>query len=227
MRKEKEISRFEWFGNDADGLSLVDIITCIMFLYFIITKSLHFYIAVHYANTPEVMKNTIIIMDSINQFTDMMFMFYFGKKTLDTTVTKIGLFRTNSYEKRNIISVPTGDDLLEKSLTEISDGIRDQISTYNKELQEELLQLNPEYLINKEYKDAYDKTIEELNMYQEVTPIANIEDHIEEEYIIPTEEIKEETPSIEEIKPEETIKEPIEPPKNTSPEFDIAHIDNV
>lgn len=103
---KRQISKLEWFGNDADGLTVIDLISAIMFLYFLVTKSIQLSLAIRYSANPEVLDAWNNTMSEINNFTELLMMFYFGKKVIDTATTKIGLFKTGKYEERNLIETP-------------------------------------------------------------------------------------------------------------------------
>lgn len=118
---KRQISKLEWFGNDADGLTVIDLISAIMFLYFLVTKSIQLSLAIRYSGNPEVLDACNNTMNEINNFTELVMMFYFGKKVIDTATTKIGLFKTGKYEERNLIETPdepiiTNSDIISESV---------------------------------------------------------------------------------------------------------------
>ena len=103
---KRQISKLEWFGNDADGLTVIDLISAIMFFYFLVIKSIQLSLAIRYSANPEVLDAWNTTMNEINNFTELVMMFYFGKKVIDTATTKIGLFKSGKYEERNLIETP-------------------------------------------------------------------------------------------------------------------------
>lgn len=132
---KRQISKLEWFGNDADGLTVIDLISAIMFLYFLVTKSIQLSLAIRYSANPEVLDSWNNTMSEINNFTELVMMFYFGKKVIDTATTKIGLFKTGKYEERNLIETP------DEPIITNSDIISEPVEQYIEESTEPLVDL--------------------------------------------------------------------------------------
>ena len=97
--KETKVKNFIWFGNDADGLSIIDFLAAGMFIFFLLAKIAHFILSIAYIRDVELIQQMNLMMADINQNTYVVITGYFVKKSIDTTVTKVGLFRSGEYEK--------------------------------------------------------------------------------------------------------------------------------
>lgn len=89
---------FVWFGNDADGLSMVDVLTSVMCIVYIIFKILHIWLSIAFMDESSFITQLNFVMEDITAFMHVIILFYFSKKTIDTTVTKIGLFKAGKYQ---------------------------------------------------------------------------------------------------------------------------------
>ena len=99
-KKKDEIgAKFIWFGNDADGLSMIDLLAVGMFLFFLILKVTQLVLSIIFIENSELVQQINLIMADINQNMYVIITSYFIKKSVDTTVTKVGLFRAGEYEK--------------------------------------------------------------------------------------------------------------------------------
>ena len=110
-----------WFGNDADGLSVIDILAFGMFIFFLIMKILHFIISIIVIRDTPLILQLNIIMDDINYNMYVILLSYFGKKSVDSIITKIGLFKSGKYNEY---------------LTQLNKSIEEVVSTpveYNEE----------------------------------------------------------------------------------------------
>ena len=92
-------SKLIWFGNDADGLSMVDVLALGTFIIWIISKTLHLVLSLMNRYEPDTIIQLNYIMDTVDSFMGNVIVFYFGKKAIDTTVTKIGLFASKQYKE--------------------------------------------------------------------------------------------------------------------------------
>lgn len=91
-------NKIMWFANDADGLSMVDILTVFVSLLFFIIKLIEIILSIYLTdlNKVEVIHNCVSAID------DMMLMvlsYYFIKKGIDSTVSKICLTKENKYKE--------------------------------------------------------------------------------------------------------------------------------
>jgi len=91
-------NKFLWFGNDSDGLSIIDVLAFGMFTFFLIMKIVHLVLSIYYINNLDLINQINLIMDDINQNMYVIITSYFVKKTIDTTVTKVGLFKNDQYD---------------------------------------------------------------------------------------------------------------------------------
>ena len=105
VKKTKEelsnitLKNFIWFGNDADGLSIIDFLAAGMFIFFLVAKIVHFVLSIQHIGNADLIQQMNLMMADINQNMYVIITGYFVKKSIDTTVTKIGLFRAGEYEK--------------------------------------------------------------------------------------------------------------------------------
>lgn len=91
-------NKLMWFANDADGLSMVDILTIFISLLFFVLKIVQIILAIYIPNVTKVE----LVNTSISTLDDMMAMvlsYYFIKKGIDTTVSKICLTKENKYKE--------------------------------------------------------------------------------------------------------------------------------
>jgi hypothetical protein len=94
-------SAFIWFANDADGLSLIDLLAAGMFAFFLLTKVVHLVLSIRYIQNPELITQMNVIMNDVNTNMYYVITFYFVKKSVDTTITKVGLFKAGQYTNLN------------------------------------------------------------------------------------------------------------------------------
>lgn len=86
--KEK---RFYWFANDADGLSMLDFLTLIFIFFYVICKAFELICCIFYAQTEATMSAIAASLDSIESLVGIIITYYFVKKGIDSTVSKIVL----------------------------------------------------------------------------------------------------------------------------------------
>jgi len=94
-------SAFIWFANDADGLSLIDLLAAGMFAFFLLTKVVHLVLSIRYIQNPGLITQMNVIMNDVNTNMYYVITFYFVKKSVDTTITKVGLFKAGQYTNLN------------------------------------------------------------------------------------------------------------------------------
>lgn len=155
MSKRKLMKDIRWFGNDQDGLSIMDTLTIAMFIFFILFKFIHIYISIGHKDSISLLSQFNLIMASMDEFMRLITIFYFSEKTLDNTITKIGDIKNKGYlikemqdceedsddtDNTNNESYPITETLDYTNNTEISnDSVTD---TYNSDTysQEEIIE---------------------------------------------------------------------------------------
>lgn len=91
-------NKFMWFANDADGLSMVDLLTLLFTLLFIIFKIVHIILIVGSNN----IETLTYLSTAISTLDDMMMVIitsYFIKKGIDSTVSKVCLTKEHKYKE--------------------------------------------------------------------------------------------------------------------------------
>ena len=82
-------NNFKWFGNDEDGLSLIDTISFSMFIFYIIFKIIHIIIIIKYSVNPTILEYLNKADESITSTTELILMAFVFEKGVDKTITKI------------------------------------------------------------------------------------------------------------------------------------------
>lgn len=86
--KEK---RFYWFANDADGLSMLDFLTLIFIFFYLVCKIFELVCCVKYGDSQKIVTAISTSLDSIESLVGIIMTYYFVKKGIDSTVSKIVL----------------------------------------------------------------------------------------------------------------------------------------
>lgn len=101
-------NKFRWFGNDIDGLSLTDAITVAFTVFYVIFKFTCLIVIFNCTNNT-VIENLEQMYKSVDDILNMIYLYYFGKKTVDTAVsiyTSVNNTRKQSNQPTKNVSAP-------------------------------------------------------------------------------------------------------------------------
>lgn len=85
----------KWFGNDEDGLSLIDTVGFLTFVFYVIVKSIHIYIVINFNDNLVILEYLEKISIDIADTTEKILMAYVFKKGLDVGFDKYAEVRNN------------------------------------------------------------------------------------------------------------------------------------
>lgn len=91
LKEELKEKKFYWFVNDADGLSMVDCLTVVFVLFYIICKSFELITVANGYGDKDLVEGLQICVDSIESIVKIVITYYFLKKGVDSSVAKIVL----------------------------------------------------------------------------------------------------------------------------------------
>lgn len=96
-----EKARLKWFGNDEDGLSLIDTVGFLTFIFYVIIKSIHIYVVINFNDSPIILEYLEKISIDVADTTEKILISYVFKKGID-----VG-FDTYAGVKNNQITADT------------------------------------------------------------------------------------------------------------------------
>ena len=85
----------KWFGNDEDGLSLIDTVGFLTFVFYVIVKSIHIFIVINFNDNPIILDYLEKISVDVADTTEKILMAYVFKKGLDVGFDKYAEVKNN------------------------------------------------------------------------------------------------------------------------------------